>query len=177
MRYIENSKKIYFLINKRMSEECRMNIILDLDNTIINALADSDRKKLPADFSSKFKVRDMIPFFRIYARPHIEEFLDYLFSNFNVAIMTAAEKDYALFIVKHFIFLALFCLNIFFLEEVNVKSRSRVVNKTKHQGLIKGVPSISQPFEDSTLPYDDVIALYDNICAAAGSNKCWIPFA
>jgi len=103
MRYIENSKKIYFLINKRMSEECRMNIILDLDNTIINALADSDRKKLPADFSSKFKVRDMIPFFRIYARPHIEEFLDYLFSNFNVAIMTAAEKDYALFIIDNFI--------------------------------------------------------------------------
>jgi TFIIF-interacting CTD phosphatase-like protein len=86
-----------------MSEECRMNIILDLDNTIINALADSDRKKLPADFSNKFKYRDMIPFFRIYARPHIEEFLDYLFKNFKVAIMTAAEKDYALFIIDNFI--------------------------------------------------------------------------
>ncbi len=80
-----------------------MNIILDLDNTIINALADSDRKKLSADFSNKFKYRDMIPFFRIYARPHIEEFLDYLFANFNVAIMTAAEKDYALFIVNNFV--------------------------------------------------------------------------
>lgn len=86
-----------------MSEDCRMNIILDLDNTIINALADSDRKKLPSNFSSKFKYRDMIPFFRIYARPHIEEFLEYLFSNFNVAVMTAAEKDYALFIIKNFI--------------------------------------------------------------------------
>ena len=86
-----------------MSEECRMNIILDLDNTIINALADSDRKKLSADFSNKFKYRDMIPFFRIYARPHIEEFLDYLFANFNVAIMTAAEKDYALFIINNFV--------------------------------------------------------------------------
>ena len=71
------------------------------------------------------------------------------------------------FIVKHFIFLTLFCLNIFFLEEVNVKSRSRVVNKTKPQGLIKGVPSISQPFEDSTLPYDDETALYDNnLCSS-----------
>jgi TFIIF-interacting CTD phosphatase-like protein len=86
-----------------MSEECRMNIILDLDNTIINALSDSDRKKLSSDFSSKFKYRDMIPFFRIYARPHIEEFLDYLFSNYNVAVMTAAEKDYALFIIDNFI--------------------------------------------------------------------------
>ena len=53
-------------------------------------------------------------------------------------------------------------LEIFFLEEVNVKSRSRVVNKTKPQGLIKGVQTISQPYEDSTLPYDDETALYDN---------------
>ena len=53
-------------------------------------------------------------------------------------------------------------LEIFFLEEMNVKSRSRVVNKTKPQGLIKGVQTISQPYEDYTLPYDDETALYDN---------------
>ena len=84
-------------------EDCRMNIILDLDNTIINALDDSDRKKLSGDFSSKFLYKDMIPFFRVYARPHLEKFLDYLFANYNVAIMTAAEKDYALFIIENFI--------------------------------------------------------------------------
>ncbi len=83
--------------------ECRMNVILDLDNTIINALDDSDRKKLSGDFSSKFKYRDMIPFFRIYARPHLDKFLDYLFANYNISIMTAAEKDYALFIIENFI--------------------------------------------------------------------------
>ncbi len=80
-----------------------MNVILDLDNTIINALDDSDRKKLSGDFSSKFKYRDMIPFFRVYARPHLDKFLDYLFANYNVSIMTAAEKDYALFIIENFI--------------------------------------------------------------------------
>jgi TFIIF-interacting CTD phosphatase-like protein len=84
-------------------DDCRMNIILDLDNTIINALDDSDRKKLSGDFSSKFLYKDMIPFFRVYARPHLEKFLDYLFANYNVAIMTAAEKDYALFIIENFI--------------------------------------------------------------------------
>lgn len=83
--------------------ECRMNVILDLDNTIINALDDSDRKKLSGDFGNKFKYRDMIPFFRIYARPHLDKFLDYLFANYNVSIMTAAEKDYALFIIENFI--------------------------------------------------------------------------
>jgi hypothetical protein len=80
-----------------------MNIILDLDNTIINALDDKDRKKLSGEISNKFMYRDMIPFFRIYARPHLDKFLDYLFANFNVAIMTAAEKDYALFIIENFI--------------------------------------------------------------------------
>ena len=83
--------------------EYKLNIILDLDNTIVNALSIEDRRKLSSDFGKKFKFQDYIPFFRIYARPHLEKFLDYLFNNFNVAVLTAAEKDYALFIVERFI--------------------------------------------------------------------------
>lgn len=83
--------------------QCRLNVILDLDNTLINALEDSDRKNLPIDVSGKFKFKDYIPFFRIFVRPHLQTFLDYLFANFNVAVMTAAEKDYALFIIDNFI--------------------------------------------------------------------------
>jgi len=83
--------------------QCRLNVILDLDNTLINALEDSDRKNLPIEVSGKFKFKDYIPFFRIFARPHLQTFLDYLFANFNVAVMTAAEKDYALFIIDNFI--------------------------------------------------------------------------
>ena len=86
-----------------MEKEYKLNIILDLDNTIVNALSIEDRRKLSSDFGKKFKFQDYIPFFRIYARPHLEKFLDYLFNNFNVAVLTAAEKDYALFIVERFI--------------------------------------------------------------------------
>jgi hypothetical protein len=86
-----------------MDKEYRINVILDLDNTIINALAHSDRDKLPSEVSDKFKYADYIPFFRIYARPHLQEFLDWLFANCNVAVFTAAEKDYALFIIENFI--------------------------------------------------------------------------
>lgn len=86
-----------------MEKEYKLNIVLDLDNTIVNALSIEDRRKLSSDFGKKFKFRDYIPFFRIYARPHLDEFLDYLFNNFNVAVLTAAEKDYALFIVEKFI--------------------------------------------------------------------------
>jgi TFIIF-interacting CTD phosphatase-like protein len=86
-----------------MDKEYKMNVILDLDNTIINALEENDRKKLPIDFSNKFQYKDYIPYFRIYARPHLEEFLNYLFKHYNVAVLTAAEKDYATFIVNNFI--------------------------------------------------------------------------
>jgi hypothetical protein len=86
-----------------MAKEFKMNVILDLDNTIINALDDKDRRKLPIEYSKKFVYADYIPFFRIYARPYLQEFLDFLFENFNVAVMTAAEKDYALFIINNFI--------------------------------------------------------------------------
>ena len=36
-------------------------------------------------------------------RPHLQEFLDYLFENYNVSIWTAASKDYALYIINYVI--------------------------------------------------------------------------
>jgi hypothetical protein len=86
-----------------MENDCKLNVILDLDNTIINALDEKDRMKLTEEMSNKYHYIDYIPFFRIFARPHLETFLEYLFENYNVAVMTAAEKDYALFIIKNFI--------------------------------------------------------------------------
>ena len=81
----------------------KMNVILDLDNTLINALSSGDRRKLPNSYSEQFNYVDYIPFFRIYERPHLQDFLDFLFANFNVAVITAAERDYAMFIVDRFI--------------------------------------------------------------------------
>lgn len=81
----------------------KLNVILDLDQTLISG------EELPFDFKKnkekmkKFDHKTMETFFIIFARPHLQEFLDYLFDNFNVAVWTAATKDYALFIVKNFI--------------------------------------------------------------------------
>ena len=36
----------------------------------------------------------------ICERPHLSDFMDWLFKNFNVSVWTAASKDYALFIIK-----------------------------------------------------------------------------
>ena len=79
------------------------------------------------------------------------------------AELSPADEGSVEGLINYFIVKNKIMLEIFFLEEVNVKSWSRVVNKTKPQGLTKGVQTISQPYEDSTtLPYDDETALYDS---------------
>ena len=84
--------------------ETRMNVLLDLDNTLINTLEEHERDKLPVDFQNRFEHRDMIPYgMRVFARPGLQSFLDFLFDNFNVSVFTAAEQEYALFIINNFI--------------------------------------------------------------------------
>jgi TFIIF-interacting CTD phosphatase-like protein len=69
-----------------------MNIILDLDSTVISSLIPSEVQ--PNNLIS----HKMENYFIVYERPGLQEFLDYLFGSFNVAVWTAASKDYALFI-------------------------------------------------------------------------------
>lgn len=84
--------------------EDRLNVILDLDNTIINALEEHERQKIPNDIQSQYDYKDMATYgYRIFGRPGLQEFLDFLFDNFNVSVFTAAEQEYALFIVNNFL--------------------------------------------------------------------------
>ena len=79
-------------------------IILDLDQTIISAEAteELDFKKYK-EKSKLFRSDDMDGYYMIYSRPYLQEFLDYIFNNFNVTVWTAASKDYALFIIEKII--------------------------------------------------------------------------
>ena len=81
-----------------------MNVILDLDNTIIVALEEQERDLLSMRFQGQFEYHDILSYgMRIFARPGLQPFLDYLFANFNVSVYTAAEQEYALFIINHFL--------------------------------------------------------------------------
>jgi TFIIF-interacting CTD phosphatase-like protein len=79
-------------------------IILDLDQTLISA-EPSDEHNLDKykEKHLKFRSDDMDGYYMVYSRPHLQEFLDYAFKNFNVTIWTAASKDYALFIIEKII--------------------------------------------------------------------------
>lgn len=89
---------------KQKENKPRMNIILDLDETLIHSFdKDIKNKKEIQKFKPLFKSKEMDSDFTVFARPMLQDFLDYLFSKYNVSVWTAASKNYALFIIKKFI--------------------------------------------------------------------------
>jgi hypothetical protein len=82
----------------------KINILLDLDQTLISAESTSDYDfKKNKSKSKKFTFYDMDGYYIVFERPNLQTFLDDLFANFNVSVWTAASKDYALFIIDKII--------------------------------------------------------------------------
>ncbi len=82
-----------------------IHVILDLDETLINTATPDEIKSYamsPAK-TKHFKKHDMDGYYIVFERPHLQEFLDWLFQNFKVSVWTAATKEYALFIVDKII--------------------------------------------------------------------------
>jgi TFIIF-interacting CTD phosphatase-like protein len=81
----------------------RINILLDLDNTLICSLAKNEEKPIFKPRMKQFRWENMEGVYKVFERPGLQEFLDFLFENFNVSVWTAASKSYALFIIDEFI--------------------------------------------------------------------------
>lgn len=79
----------------------KKNVFLDLDNTLICSENYSE-ELLKHVLLYGLKYDFLYPYITV-ERPHLQMFLDYLFSNFNVCVWTAATKGYASFIVDKFI--------------------------------------------------------------------------
>jgi TFIIF-interacting CTD phosphatase-like protein len=82
----------------------RMKLFLDLDNTLISSepLCDFDSKKYK-NKAVKFDFHDMDDYYVVFERPGLQDFLDYVFDNFDVSVWTAASREYGLFIIKNII--------------------------------------------------------------------------
>lgn len=80
-----------------------MNILLDLDNTLISSLSSDEEQPYHKKHMKKYKWKDMDGYYKVFERPGLQNFLDFLFKNFNVSVWTAASKSYALFIIDHFL--------------------------------------------------------------------------
>ena len=81
----------------------KINVILDLDSTIIHSVEYDECVFLTTSFQNSFDHKDMIGYVRVFGRPHLQYFLDYLFENFEVSVLTAADYGYGWFIVQNFI--------------------------------------------------------------------------
>jgi RNA polymerase II subunit A small phosphatase-like protein len=71
-------------------------IILDLDETLIYAT------EKPLEYKADFVLFESTPTpYFVYKRPYLESFLEFCFSDFQVAIWTSSADDYAEGIVKN----------------------------------------------------------------------------
>ena len=77
------------------------NILLDLDQTLI--FSEEFDKFRSSSKTNLFDYKIMDRSYITFARPHLQEFLDYIFKNFRVAVWTAASKEYANFVINNFI--------------------------------------------------------------------------
>ena len=111
-KYHERSKYEEAKDNEERQE--RPNIWLDLDLTCLQAIPSNIFKKLPKEVKEyiakkigTIKMHDMKDdtqsYYLVFERPGLQEFLDFVFLNFNVNIWTAATKDYAAFIIDKII--------------------------------------------------------------------------
>ena len=142
--------------------ENKMNVLLDLDNTIINALDEQERSVLPIEFQNRFDYKDMpIYGLRVFGRPGLQTFLDYLFTHFNVSVFTAAEQEYALFIVNNFLLTkpGRKVHYIFFRYHVNMGLER--YNGTKDLRLLWNVFKIPMFQPCNTVIIDDLIDVYE----------------
>ena len=86
------------------TKQHKKNIILDLDQTIISAEATEEYNfEKNKDKAKNFKYHNMDSYYIVFERPGLQKFLNFLFSNFNVSVWTAASKDYALLIIEKII--------------------------------------------------------------------------
>lgn len=78
----------------------KINVILDLDNTVIFSIEHSKypkRKSILHEKPHYFMDNDYV----IYERPDLQDFLDWLHQHFNVMIWSAASPEYVEFIVEN----------------------------------------------------------------------------
>jgi TFIIF-interacting CTD phosphatase-like protein len=145
-----------------------MNILLDLDNTLISSLSTEEEQPCHKRRMKKYTWKDMDGYYKVFERPGLQDFLDFLFKHFNVSVWTAASKSYALFIINHFI------LDghperrldyIFFSH--HCRQSKRQMNSQKHLNMLWSVFNIDDYNEDNTFIIDDNSEVY-----STQPNRC-----
>lgn len=134
------------------------NIILDLDQTIISSEYLTQFKEWPQ--TARLKRVQMPGEFVIFQRPYLQEFLDYIFKNFNVSVWTAASRDYGLFIVENFILIKPERKIDFYFYSYHCNYSMKTVKKLKPLDLLWDTFGLIDYNKDNTMIVDDNIDVY-----------------
>jgi TFIIF-interacting CTD phosphatase-like protein len=152
----------------------KKNILLDLDQTLISAepTEEVDFKK-DKDKMKKFKFHNMDGYYVVFERPGLQEFLTYLFENFNVSVWTAASKDYALFVINKAVLAGKANRKIdyvFFSYHCDISESLSLKKGTKDLNMLWDYFCVSGYSRDNTMildDYDDVYNTQKNNCIIA----------
>ena len=82
------------------TSDCRMNIILDIDETLGHNIRRSLWDQVPDSDKKKYKYLNFGNNIFVL-RPHVKKFIKFLFDNFNVSIWTFGSRDYALWVAHN----------------------------------------------------------------------------
>ena len=86
----------------KKTSDCRMNIILDIDETLGHNIKPALWDKIPEEDKAKYKY----VYFEgekkhFVLRPHLKKFIDFLYNNnFNVGIWTVGSREYAIWVAN-----------------------------------------------------------------------------
>ena len=150
-----------------------MNIVLDLDQTLISAEAteEYDHKK-NKDKAKLFDFHNMDNYYIVFERPGLQNFLDYLFENFNVSVWTAASKNYAMFIIDKVLLKDKpnRKLNwVFFSEHCDMSKKN--TKNSKNLKILWKEFKIDNMNKDNTIILDD----YDEVYETQPNNCIFVP--
>lgn len=139
------------------------NFILDLDQTVISAepCEEYDFKK-NREKAKKFIFHNMDNYYIVFERPYLQEFLTYLFDNFNVSIWTAATKDYALFIIDKIILGGNSNRKLdYIFFSYHCKISEKIKGNTKNLSLLWDTYKLKHFNENNTVILDDYNEVYN----------------
>lgn len=148
------------------------NLFLDLDQTIISSEpTETYNVKKHKEVLQKFKHYYMKPYYIVFVRPYTEEFLDFIFKNFNVSVWTAASKSYALFIIEKVILNGKKRKLDYILFDYHVKVSEHYKDRTKSLSLLSDIFKLEGYNMSNTFIIDD----YDEVFNTQRQNAIWIP--
>ena len=115
-----------------------------------------------ANKSTLFNFENMDGYYIIYERPYLQEFLTFLFNNFNVSIWTAASKDYALFIIEKILLKNYPDRKIdFIFFSYHCDVSSDIKNTTKNLNMIWDIYKLNGYDKDKTIIIDDYSEVFN----------------